>query len=104
MVNLFVVYKLDTQSRDLNSKFTLRNRLFGDVKLTKNANPDKYGYSGYDIGFDTVSNFSINGEQGKNVGIFGAENSLSLHADNRKKDILVLGEGPADGWRTLNIL
>ena len=32
------------------------------MKLTKNANPDKYGYSGYDIGFDTVSNFSINGE------------------------------------------
>lgn len=96
MVNLFIVYKLDAWSRDLNSKFTLRSCL--------NANPDKYEYSGYDIGFDARSNFSINGEQGKNVGIFGADNSLSLHADNGKKDILVLGEGPADGWRALNIL
>ena len=54
MVNLFIVYKLDAWSRDLNSKFTLRSCL--------NANPDKYEYSGYDIGFDARSNFSINGE------------------------------------------
>ena len=28
--------------RDLNRDFTLDNRLFGGVKLTKNADPDKY--------------------------------------------------------------
>ena len=33
-------------------KFTLGNSLFGAVKLTKNAYPDKYRYSGYGIGFD----------------------------------------------------
>ena len=26
--------------------------MFGDVKLTKNADPDKYCYSGYGIAFD----------------------------------------------------
>ena len=31
----------------------LGNSLFGTVKLTKNVDPDKYRYSGYDIGFDT---------------------------------------------------
>ena len=34
--------------------------LFGAVKLTKNADPDKYSYSGYGIGFNSCSLFSIN--------------------------------------------
>ena len=29
---------------------------------------------------------------GQNVVIFGVDNSLSVHTDNKKKDILVLGE------------
>ena len=31
---------------------TIENCLFGAVKLTKNADIDKYKYSGYGIGFD----------------------------------------------------
>ena len=38
-------------------KLTSGDFLFGIVKLTKNANPDKYGYSGYVIDFDARSNF-----------------------------------------------
>ena len=34
---------------------------------------------------------------GKNVIIFGAEMSLSAHIDDKNKDILILGEGPAQG-------
>ena len=30
----------------------------------------------------------------KNVIIFGADVSSSVHVDNKKKDILILGEGP----------
>ena len=37
----------------------------------------------------------MNGKWGKKVIIFYVDNSLSLHADNRKKHILVLGEGLA---------
>ena len=37
VVNLFVVYKLDRRSRDLNTGFTLKDYLFGAEKLTKNA-------------------------------------------------------------------
>ena len=40
------------------------------------------GYGGYDIGFAAHSNFSIDGEWGKNV-ICGK--SLLVHTDKRKK-------------------
>ena len=44
---------------------TLQDALFGAVKLTKNADIDKYGYSGYGIGFDRRSRFSHrSGEDG----------------------------------------
>ena len=49
MVNLFIVCEVDTWSQDLNADFTLKDYLFGAVKSTKNANPDKYPYSGYGI-------------------------------------------------------
>ena len=43
--------------RKLNTDFTINNCLFGSVKLAKNADPDKYKYSGYGIGFDSRSEF-----------------------------------------------
>ena len=88
-VNLFIVYELDTWSRDLNTDFTLGDYLFGAVMLTKNADPDKYGCVGYGIGFEAHSQFlSSDGELGKNDVIFGVDNSSSMHADNRKKRYL----------------
>ena len=37
---------------------TLRNCLFGAVKLTKNTDVDKYKYSRYGIGFDSRGSFT----------------------------------------------
>ena len=34
---------------------------------------------------------------GRNVIIFGADMSSSVHVDNKSKDILILGEGPTQG-------
>ena len=34
---------------------------------------------------------------GKNVIIFGADMSSSVHTDNKEKDILILGEEPTQG-------
>ena len=66
--------------------------------MTKNADIEKYGYSGYGIGFDRRSSFSFpSGGFGQNVLIFGADMSSSIHIDNKKKDILVLGKGPTQG-------
>ena len=71
--------------------------MFGAVKLTKNADPDKYKHNGYGIRFDLRSQFSSSdGTWGKNVIIFGANMSLSVHGDNKNKDILVLGQHQDD--------
>ena len=68
------------------------------VTLTKNADIDKYGYSGYGIGFDRRSSFSFpGGGFGQNVLIFGADMNSSPHVDNKGKDILILGIGPTQG-------
>ena len=92
---LYISYTLDPWSRALNTDFTLGDCLFGTAKLTKNPDPNKYGYSGYGTGFDARSEFSLpDGNWGKNVIIFGVDNSSSVHDDHKKKDILVLGEGP----------
>ena len=76
----------------------MKNCLFGAVALTKNADIEKYKYSGYGIGFDRRSSFSFTGRGfGQNVFIFGTDISTSIHIDNKKKDILVLGRGPTQG-------
>ena len=87
-----------------NKDPTLKNCLFGAVTLTKNADIDKYGYSGYGIGFDRRSSFSFPDDGfGQSVLIFGADVSSSAHIDNKKKEILVLGKGPTNGLEhTLN--
>ena len=73
---------------------TLTNSLFGAVRLTKNADINKYQYSGYGIGFDGKSSFSFpSGAFGQNVIIFGVDMSSSAHFDNKKKDILILSKG-----------
>ena len=51
----------------------------------------KYGYSGYGIGFDTGGGF------GSNVIIFGVDMISSVHVDNKKEDVLILGKGPTQG-------
>ena len=84
-------------SQDLSADFTLKNCLFGAVKLTKNANPNKYSYSGYGIGFDSRSVFLIsNFDWGKSGIIFGVDMSSSVYANNKNRDILILGKGQAN--------
>ena len=84
--------------RNLNYDFTLKDCLFGGVKLAKYADPDKYVYTGYGIGFDSRSQFSLlDGSVGKNPIIFGVDMSSSVHIDNKKKYILILGKGPMQG-------
>ena len=53
VINLYISYILNPWLRPSNTDFILRNCLFGSVKLTKNADPDKYKYSGYGIRFDS---------------------------------------------------
>ena len=96
-VNIYIVYELGASSSN-NSDPTLKNCLFGAVTLTKNADIEKYKYSGYGIGFDRRSSFSFpSGGFDQNILIFVVDMSSSAHIDNKKKDILVLGKGPTQG-------
>ena len=75
-VTFFIVYELITWSQDLNADFTLKDCLYGAVKLAKIADPYKYSYSGYGIGLDSRSPFSFPSfDWDKNVVSFGVGNS-----------------------------
>ena len=90
VVNIYIVYELGASSSHNNDP-TLKNCLFGAVTLTKNADIDKYRYSGYGIGFDRRGSFSFPGGRfGQNVLVFGVDMSFPEHIDNKKKDILVI--------------
>ena len=89
VVNIYIFYELGASSSYIDDP-TLKNCLFGAV--------EKYGYSGYGIGFDRRGSFSFpGGGYGQNVLIFGVDMSFTSHIDNKKKDILVLGIGPTQG-------
>ena len=97
IVNVYIVYELDASSSNVSDP-TLKNCLFGAVTLTKYADIEKYGYSGFGSGFGRRSSYSFpGGGFGQNVLTFGVDMSFSTHIDNKKKDILVLGIGPTQG-------
>ena len=81
----------------MNTDFTLNNCKFRSVKLTKNADPDEYKYSGYGKGFDSRSEFSFtDGSMWKKYNYWVGMRS-SEHIDNKNKNILILWEGPTQG-------
>ena len=85
IINIYIFYELGASSSHINHP-TIKNYLFGAITLTKNADIDKYGYSGYGIGFDGSHSFP-GGEFGQNIIIFGVDMSSSPDIDNTKKDI-----------------
>ena len=92
IVNIYIVYEISSTFTS-QSSFTLKNSLFGAVKITQNADISKYSYSGYGIGFDSKRSFlHADGTYGVNIIIFGADLSSSTHANNKANNILVLGK------------
>ena len=91
LICIYIVYEI-SKSINISDYPTLENCLFGAVSLTKNADIDRCGYSGYGIEFDGHGSFATG--FGRNLIIFGVEMSSSTKIHNRKKDNLVLGKGP----------
>ena len=89
-MNFYIVYEINKSDNTTSSDPTLENCLFGAVSLTKNADIDKYKYSGYGIGLDRRGIFSFANGLGSNVIIFGVDMSSSAKINNRKK-FLILG-------------
>ena len=84
IVNVYTDYEI-TDSFNVSSYPTLENCLFGAVKLTENADIGKYGYSGYEIGFDRHWSFSFGNVVGKNVIIFWVDISSSAKIDTIRR-------------------
>ena len=77
VVNIYIVYEISKRI-NISNYLTLENCLFGAVTLTKNADIDRYKYSGYGIGFDRHGSFSFPGTGlDRNVIIFGVDMSSS---------------------------
>ena len=72
--------------KKINTDFILGNSLFGSAKLTMNADLDRYKYSGYGVGFDLHTEFSLpEGSMERNFIIYGADLCSSVQIDNRGK-------------------
>ena len=95
--NIYTVY--DLQSNLNNFGPALGDCLFGAVIITKNADVDKYKYSGYGTGFNSKGAFShpSGSSFGQNVIILGADMSSSVYANNRANNLLVLGKSFTQG-------
>ena len=95
IVNIYIIYELDKIY--VKRSPILIHSLFEAASLTKNADTDKYKYSGFGIGFD-IGNVDLVGNGfGRNVIIFWLDMSLSVHVHNKEKDILILGKRPTQG-------
>ena len=71
--------------------------MFGAVSLTTRVDIDRYKYSGYGIRFDRKEDISFGNGFGRNCIIFGADMSNSVPANNKTKNILVLGKNFVQG-------
>ena len=75
----------------MNFNFTLKDCLFGGVKVAKNDDPDKHVYSGYDILFNFHLEFPLPAV-GKKVVFLGIDINASVHIDNMGKNVLIPGK------------
>ena len=93
-VNVYIVYEL-TGSSSHSDDPTLKIVYLVQLWLTKNADIDKYGCSGYENSFDRKSSFSFpGGVFGQNLLIFRADIRSSAHIDNKKRHI--------SSWKKVN--
>ena len=96
IVNIYIVYEIN-KSFSMSSYPILENCLFGAVSLTKINDIDKYKYSEYGIASDRKGKFSVGNGFGRNCIIFEVDRSSSVHVDNKKKDIIILGDCATQG-------
>ena len=67
--------------------------MFGATKVVKSGDTGRYVHSDYGITFDSAGFWNFDNNTARNVTIFGVDNSSWSHADNRKNNFSVLGEG-----------
>ena len=98
VVNIYIVYEPDSINSTRNTDYNIQNALFGAARITKNTDSSKNKYKGYSISFgsgDDLTSGDIT--KGKNVIIFGVDESSSIHASNKANNIYVLDKGFLQG-------
>ena len=98
VINNYIVNKLDPIASSRDTTFTIQNALFGAMQIAKNADTSNYDHKGYGICFDERSEFGHTITEGgfaptteaRNVLIFGADMSFSVHKTNRANHIYVM--------------
>ena len=105
-INIYCVYKLDPIASSRDKSFTIQNALIGAMQITKNATDNsKNNYKGYGLCFDERSEFghkiteggSAHTTDARNVLIFGADMSFSVHRTSRANHIYLMGTGLMQG-------
>ena len=105
VINIYCVYELQPITASRSDTFTVQSALFGAMQITKNADTSKYNYKRYGICFDEGSTFGYTIREGnfdhttnaRNMLIFGADMSSSIHATNRANHIYLMGKGFLQG-------
>ena len=97
IVNVYIVYDLDTCPRNPTNNLKFKKCLFEVTSIAKDSDKGKYVYSGYGVTFDSAGPWSIDNGFSRNIIIFGVDNSSSSHSDNRKNNFLTLRESPTYG-------
>ena len=112
VINIYIVYKLDPLASTRDKSYTIQNALFGAMQITKNATDyGKNNYKGYGICFDERSEFGhtitegghAHATEARNVLIFGADMSFSVHATNRANHIYLMGTRLTQGINNTTI-
>ena len=102
VINILCVYEIQPISSSRHTSFTIQIALFGAMQITKDATDNsKNNYKGYGICFDERSQFGhtiteggfTHTTNGRNVLIFGADMSFSVHATNRANHIYLMDDG-----------
>ena len=75
---LYIVYELNTWSRNRANNFTLKSCLFGTVILERNAIKNKFTYNGWEIVFDGEGSWSFGNDFARNVVIFGVHHLILI--------------------------
>ena len=103
IANIYIVYEI-SKNHNISSYATSENCLFGAFSLIKHIDIYQYKYSGYGIGFDRKRKFSLGSNVfGRNVIIFGPDMNISVHPNNKTKNILVLGKDFIQGLENTTI-
>ena len=97
--------KIRSIASSIDTTFTIQNALFGAMQITKNVDTSKYEYKGYGICFDEGDQFGHTITEGsfshtknpRNVLIFGADMSFSVHATYKVNHIYVMGKDFVQG-------